>query len=95
MIVIAYSIWRRKPLGPILLTSAVANLFTQLLLWVGLNIFFQNYLIALFIVEILIWLMESFLLGYFPANQLRFKDAIFLAFSMNLASFVFGWFLPV
>jgi len=95
VIVSGYAIWWKKPLGPILLTSVVANLITQPLLWAGLNIFFQNYLIALFVAEILIWLMESFLLGYVPANKLRFKDAILLAFSMNLASFVLGWFLPV
>jgi len=95
IIVSGYSIWHRKPLGPILLTSVVANLITQSLLWVGLSIFFQKYLIALFVAEILIWLMESSLLSYFPANQLRFKEAVLLAFLMNLASFALGWFLPV
>jgi hypothetical protein len=95
MIVIAYSIWRRKPPGPILLTSVVANLITQPLLWVGLNIFFQDYLIALFGAEILIWLMEGLLLRYVPANNLRFRDAIFLAFLINVASFALGWLLPV
>jgi hypothetical protein len=95
VVVIGYCLWRGKQFRPILFTSLAANLLTQSLLWVGLNIFFQKYLIALFVAEILIWLMESFLLSYFPANRLRFKDAAFLAFLMNLASFAFGWFLPV
>ena len=90
-----YSLWRQKPLGPILLTSAIGNLITQSLLWMGLSIFFQGYLIALFVAEILIWSMESFLLSTFPANKLRFKEAVLLAFLMNLVSFGIGWFLPV
>jgi len=95
IIVSGYCIWLRKPLGPVLLTSVAANLITQSLLWIGLNIFFQKYLIVLLVSEILIWLIESFLLSSFPGNKLRFKDAILLAFLMNLASFAFGWFLPV
>jgi hypothetical protein len=91
----AYSVGRQKPLGSILLTSIVANLITQSLLWVVLNIFFQKYLVALFIAEVLIWLMEGLLLSYVPANKLPFKDAILLAFLMNVASFALGWLLPV
>ena len=94
-IVIGYSIWRRKPLGPILFTSILANLITQSLLWVGLNLFFRYYLIALLAAEIFIWMVESVLLYYVPANRLRFTDAILLSLSMNLTSFMLGWFLPI
>jgi hypothetical protein len=95
MIVSGYSLWRRKPLGPILLTSIVANLITQSLLWMGLSVFFRNYLFVLFTAEFLIWSIESFLLSYVPANKLRLGEAIRLAFLMNLASFALGWLLPV
>lgn len=95
MIVSGYTIWRRKPLGSILLTSIAANLITQSLLWVGLNLFFQEYLFALLAGEILIWWLESFLLIYIPTNKLRLPEGVLLAFLMNLASFVIGWFLPV
>jgi hypothetical protein len=95
IVVIAYSIWRRKPIIPILFTSVIANLITQSLLWMALNVFFQSYLIVLFVAEILIWLLESLLLSYLPANKLRFADAILLALLMNLASFALGWFMPV
>jgi hypothetical protein len=60
-----------------------------------LNIFFQEYLIALLVAEILIWILESLLLHYFPANQLGLREAALLSLSMNLASFTFGWFLPI
>ena len=94
-IVIGYSIWLKKTLGPILFTSILANLITQSLLWVVLNQFYQHYLITLLIAEILIWMIESVLLYYVPANWLRFTDAILLSLSMNLTSFALGWFLPI
>ena len=95
IIVSGYSIWGGKPLGPILLTSFIANLITQSLLWIGLTLFFQHYLSTLLIAEFFIWMMESALLYYTPANRLRFVDALFLSLTMNLVSFVLGWFLPV
>ena len=94
-IVLAYSFWRKKPVHPILATSICGNLITQSLLWVALNLFFQNYLATLFISEILIWIAESFLLYSVPANHLSFKAASLLSLAMNLSSFVLGWFLPV
>lgn len=95
LIVSVYAIWRRKPPRPILVTSVVANLITQSLLWVALNLFFQHYLIVLLITEVLIWIIESILLVRFTANQLGIRDAILLSLLMNTASLAFGWFLPV
>jgi hypothetical protein len=95
VVVFVYSIWREKPFRPILFTSIVANLITQSLLWIVLKLFFGYYLIALFVAETLIWIIESFLLYRLPANQLRLKEAAFLSLSMNLASFALGWFLPI
>ena len=95
LIVSGYSLWREKPLGPILLTSIVANVVTQSLLWVALNLFFQHYLITLVIAEIVIWMIESLLLYCFSANQLRLQEAALLSLFMNLTSFALGWFLPV
>jgi len=95
VIVIGYSIGRKKPLRSILFTSICVNLITQSFLWVVLNLFFQKYLITLLLAEILIWMIESVLLYFVPANRLRFTDAILLGLSMNLASFALGWFLPI
>jgi hypothetical protein len=50
---------------------------------------------ALAVAEVLIWGLESILLYVVPANELRWKDAILLSMSMNLASFALGWFLTV
>jgi hypothetical protein len=94
-IVSGYSIWRKKPVRSILFTSVVANLITQSLLWIVLNLFFRHYLIALAIAEILIWGIESILLYSIPANHLRFKEAILLSLAMNVSSFALGWFLPI
>ena len=95
IIVSGYSLWRRKPLGPILFTSVLANLITQSLLWIVLNFFFRHYLVSLIAAEITIWIVESLLLYLIPANQLRLQEATFLSFFMNLTSFVLGWFLPI
>jgi hypothetical protein len=59
-----------------------------------LNLFFQRYLIALLVSEMLIWVIEGLLLSIVPANRLRFMEAVFLSLSMNLASFALGWIMP-
>ena len=95
IIVVGYSLWRGKPLLPILLTSIFANLLTQSLLWIGLILFFHHYLYTLYFAEVLIWMLESILLYRIPANKLELSEAILLSLIMNLASFGAGWFLPV
>jgi hypothetical protein len=95
IVVVGFSYWRERPLGPILVTSMSGNLLTQSLLWVTLNIFFQYYLITLLIAEIFIWIIETVLLYSIPANQLSFKEALLVSLGMNALSFAVGWFLPV
>lgn len=95
VIVLAYALWREKPVGRLLLTSLLANILTQSMLWVVLNLFFAHYLSALIISEIFIWLIEGLILRLFPGNRLRWREAILLSLAMNLTSFGLGWFLPV
>ena len=92
---LGYSIGRRKPLGSIFITSILINLITQSLLWVALSLFYQHYLAVLLITEILIWVLEGFLLYGLRFNQLKLREASFLSLMMNLSSFGIGWFLPV
>ncbi|HLA05885.1 MAG TPA: hypothetical protein VJ022_00460 [Anaerolineales bacterium] len=94
-VVLAYSALRKRPAGPLLFASFIVNVFTQGALWVALQIFFRQYLTALFVAEILIWLIESLLLYHLSRNQLRPVHALILSLCMNLASFGIGWFLPV
>jgi hypothetical protein len=94
-VALGYSIWRKKPIRPILFTSMIANLITQSLLSIVLNLFFRHYLLTLLIAEIFIWMVESVLLSYMSANRLSLTEAMFLSLNMNLASFAFGWYLPV
>lgn len=95
LVVLGYCHWRKRSLRPILFTSIWGNLLTQSLLWIALNLFFKYYLIVLFTAEILIWLIESALLSFIPANRLQLKESMLLSLSMNLVSFILGWFLPV
>ena len=94
-VALVYSIWRKKPIGPIFITSVIANLITQSLLWIVLNLFFQHYLVTLIIAEIIIWMIESVLLYGFRFNQLSAKESLFLSLMMNLSSFALGWLLPI
>jgi hypothetical protein len=95
LIAFIYSRWREKPLPPILLTSLFANLITQSLLWIALLLFFRQYWLVLIMMEIFIWLLESFIFYRIHANQLTIKESMSLSLAINLASFSVGLFLPV
>ncbi|MGC1374863.1 MAG: hypothetical protein WA821_01485 [Anaerolineales bacterium] len=95
IVVLGYAAWRKKPAGRLLLASLFANLLTQSLLWLALNLFFQHYLAALFTAEVFIWPIESLILYRWPGSRLTWKEAVLLSLGMNLASFGLGWFLPV
>jgi len=92
---IGYAVWRKKPIAFIFVTSILANLITQSLLWIVLNIFFQRYLATLLIAEILIWGIETILFYGIRSNKLSISDAAFLSFIANLSSFALGWWLPI
>ena len=94
-VVASYAIWRKKPLYHLLFSSICANLLTQVFLWVALNLFPHDYLITLFIAEICIWGIETFILYLYRYNRLTLREAMLLSLAMNLASFSIGWFLPV
>ncbi len=95
VVCLGYSIWRRKPIGSIFTTSVFVNLITQSLLWMVLSLFYQHYLVTLLVAEILIWLIEGYLLAGWHLNRLKIGEAFFLSLIMNLSSFGIGWFLPV
>lgn len=95
IIACGFALWQKKPAGRILAASVVANILTQPMLWGALKLFPHAYLLTLFIMEFFIWLIESVILHYFPATRLIWREALYLSFAMNLASFGIGWFLPI
>lgn len=95
VVVLAFARMRNKPVIPLLITSVGANLITQSMLWIGLNLFFQDYLLTLLAAEILIWFWEGLLLYFIPWNRLQLRDSVLLSLGMNLSSFALGWFLPL
>jgi hypothetical protein len=95
LVIIGYCKRSGKPLLPILVTSMIANILTQSMLWAGLTVFYQDYVVVSGIAEVLIWLVESFLLSLPPKNELKLSDALRISLVMNLVSFGVGCFLPV
>lgn len=95
LVAAGFCYWRRKPFKSIFLTAGIANLLTQSMLWLALNLLYRHYLPALFIGEIVIWLVESAILRLIPSNKLGWLEALGLSLLMNLASFGIGWFLPI
>lgn len=93
-VILIYCIVARKPLQSVLVTSIVANLFTQSLLWSALYIFFRYYVTALIIAELLIWILEGVALYGIKRNQLGIREGLLLSLVMNAASFGIGLFLP-
>lgn len=94
-IIVGYCRRSGKPLLPILVTSVIANLITQSMLWIVLTIFFRHYIPALLLTEVSIWLTESVVLSLPASNQLKIKDALLLSLIMNLTSFGAGLLLPL
>lgn len=95
VICLLYSVWRKKPVQPILFTSLLGNIITQSLLWAALTLFFHHYIATLLIAEILIWLIEAVFLYYLQLNQLSIRESAFLSLIMNLSSFGIGLWLPL
>ena len=95
VVVIVYSVWRKKPASFLLFTNVLANVITQVLLWTALRFFFRRYFATLLIAEILIWMIEGVFLYGFRLNRLNLREALWLSLSMNLASFALGWALPL
>jgi hypothetical protein len=94
MVVIIYSLVRKKPLANLFFASIIINIITQTMLWVLLLLFFHHYLLTLILVELFIWVFEGLVLSCLPGNHLSKKEAFLLSFIMNTTSLGIGWFLP-
>ena len=95
VIIVGYALWRKKPVGHLLLSGALVNGITQAFLWIVLTGLTTHYLTVLFVSEICIWWLEGMILWLYPYNRLKLGQALLLSLAMNLASFGIGWFLPV
>jgi hypothetical protein len=95
IVVFLYSTVQKKPAGRLLVASVIVNVLTQSLLWIVLQVYFSYYLIALFMMEIVIWLVESLLVFRLSGGHLNLKSAMTLSFLMNVTSFGIGWLMPV
>ena len=95
VVVLLYCVINKRTVSVLLQAGLIVNVFTQVVLWFLLQVFFHHYMITLIVVEVLIWLVEGLFLYWFPGSKLKFSQAMILSLCMNAASFGTGWFLPV
>ena len=80
----------------ILTMILVLNLVTQPVLWIthrGFSGMSSIYLIIF--AEGVVWLVEAGGLYLSQRNTIRFQEALWVSFTLNVASFVVGIFLPI
>ncbi len=94
-LLIGYAVWRKKPLIHLLSSEILGNLVTQPLLWIALASFPAYYLSTLLVMELFIIGIEGLIFYFLKYNKLILKEALFLSMTLNLSSFLIGWFLPV
>jgi hypothetical protein len=94
-ILLGYAHWNKKPKLHLLFSGALANLFSQSVLWVFLTFFPHHYLVTLLTMEFFVVGIECLILHFYRSNMLKLNEAFLLSLFMNLASFGIGWFLPV
>ena len=95
MVVLVYCAIQKRSAGALLQASLIVNVFTQVLLWLALRMFFRYYMVTLITAEVLICPVEGLFLYWLPGDNLKLSQAMILSLCMNAASFGVGWFLPV
>jgi hypothetical protein len=91
-----YVLWKKRSTSIILTMILLLNLVTQPVLWITLSGFSGMSSIYLIIfAEGVVWLVEAGGLYLSQRNTIRFQEALWVSFTLNVASFVVGIFLPI
>ena len=96
LLVTVYVLWKKRSTSIILTMTLLLNLVTQPVLWITLSGFSGMSSIYLIIfAEGVVWLVEAGGLYLSQRNTIRFQEALWVSFTLNVASFVVGIFLPI
>ncbi len=96
LIALVVALIRKKPVGRLLIASAVGNCITVSALTImsffaGLVHSTWGLILFLVAAEIAIWLFEAFFMHRYPGTQLNLREALSLSLIMNLGSIAAGY----
>jgi hypothetical protein len=91
-----YVLWKKRPASVILTVILLLNLITQPVLWITVSGFSGvSPVFLILFAEVVVWLVEAGGLYLSQRNSMRFREALWVSFSLNAASFVVGSLLPI
>jgi len=91
-----YVLWKKRSASIILTMILLLNLVTQPVLWISLSGFSgMSSIYLIFFAEGVVWLVEAGGLYLSQRNTIHFQEALWVSFTLNVASFVVGIFLPI
>jgi hypothetical protein len=93
---IGYVLWKKRSASIILTVILLLNLITQPVLWITISGFSaMNPIFLTLFAEMVIWLVEAGGLYLSQRTSMRFREALWVSFALNTASFVVGSLLPL
>jgi hypothetical protein len=91
-----YVLWKKRSASVILTVILLLNLITQPVLWITISGFSGMYSVFLTLfAEVVVWLVEAGGLYLSQRTSMRFREALWVSFVLNAASFVVGGLLPL
>jgi len=91
-----YVLWKKRSASVILTVILLLNLITQPFLWITISGFSgMNPIFLTLIAEVVVWLVEAGGLYLSQRTSMRFREALWVSFTLNTASFVVGSLLPL
>jgi hypothetical protein len=91
-----YVLWKKRSASIILTVILLLNLITQPVLWITISGFSgMNPIILTLFAEMVVWLVEAGGLYLSQRTSMRFREALWVSFALNTASFVVGSLLPL
>ncbi len=95
ILALVYALWRRQSQTKLLTVVLLMNLITQPALWFTVsNLFGGSSPWPLAIGEVIVWLVEAWVLALALRKQADFGEALALSLVLNLASFGIGLLFP-
>jgi hypothetical protein len=91
-----YVLWKKRSASVILTVILLLNLITQPALWITVSGFsgVSPFFLILF-AEGVVWLVEAGGLYLSQRSSMRFREALWVSFALNAASFIVGSLLPI